>query len=438
MAIDFNTLFQTLNAANQGIAKEDPYLPLSSFADNFGSTIVKNAPALGTKDSLIAGLITGLTGGIFSGLGDEWQADKNKLASTTLLNDLRGQDTINDGLPPSVFSGIQNAGGLFRLQEKAAQQEELQQAAQKLVFSDPQKAQMLKRSGIDPYQLAGITPVQPSGTFGNEQGSPLGMDSQPQSLFPDVAGTESLNNKYNRYVQEAIAQGATYSAARQQAKDLTEADRKALNGSVDKAAEARKYADELQALADTAKAGAAGAGATGGLFGGLRNTASWLVAPFSEDQSRKQTATALLDSIAPQIVKMNRSPGAVSDYETKLYLGAGPSHYQLPETNQLLSDKIANVADLNRQYADFLDAYKAEKGTVFGADKLWQEYKHSYPTFISNQETGNIEINKDRPSWQEWLMQSKGGGSGGSAQNIPAGMVLLRNKKTGETKLVPQ
>lgn len=438
MAIDFNTLFQTLNAANQGIAQEDPYAPISSFADNFGSTIVKNAPSLGTKDSLIAGLITGLTGGIFSGLGDDWQAEKSKLASDTLLKDLSGQDTTNNGLPPSVFSGIRNAGGLFRLQEKAAQQEELQQSAQRLIFSDPQKAQMLARSGIDPYALAGIERSQPSGTFGNEQGSPLGMRSESQDLFPDMPGAESLKSEYTQAVNDAINRGATYASARQEAKDLTEAKRKALTGSVDKAAEARKYADELQAMADTAITGIAGAGATGGLFSGLRNTASWVASSFNDDQANKQTATRLLDSIAPQIVKMNRSPGAVSDYETKLYLGAGPNRSELPQTNQLLADKIANVADLNRQYADFLDAYKAEKGTVFGADKLWQQYKQSYPTFTNNQDTGDIQINKDRPSWQDWLMQRRGAGSGSGTQNIPAGMKLQRNKVTGETRLVPQ
>lgn len=414
MAIDFNTLFQTLNAANQGIAKEDPYLPISSFADNFGSTIVKNAPALGTKDSLIAGLITGLTGGIFSGLGDEWQAEKSKLASTTLLNDLQGKDTVNDGLPPSVFSGIQNAGGLFRLQEKAAQQEEQQEAARRLIFSDPQKAQMLARSGIDPYALAGIERSQPSGTFGNEQGSPLGMRSESQDLFPDMPGVESLKSEYTQAVNDAIARGATYASARQEAKDLTEAKRKALSGSVDKAAEARKYADQMQVLADTAKAGIDAAGDTGGLFGGVQNLASWVASPFSQDQRQKQVGNAILDSIGPEIVKMSRSPGAVSDYESKLYLGAGPNRSQLKETNILLADKIANIADLNRQYADFLDSYKNEKGTVSGADQLWQEYKKSYPIFKKTGES--LEINKDRPTWQDWLMERKRGGSSPSIQ----------------------
>ena len=181
-------------------------------------------------------------------------------------------------------------------------------------------------------------------------------------------------------------------AARQQ----VEGEIKANNKTFDEAKSAREYGNQLLSLANTAKAGMSQAGVTGN-FQTIRHAADYLLG--NED---KITGDQVLSSIAPEIVKMNRSPGAVSDFETKLYLGAGPSVYNTPETNAILAQKMEDLGKLNVEYADFLEAYReANSGSTMGASKKWQEYKTAFPIFKGD--TQNIQLNTDRPGWQEFF-----------------------------------
>ena len=136
----------------------------------------------------------------------------------------------------------------------------------------------------------------------------------------------------------------------------------------DEAKSARDYGQKMLDLVSTARAGMAQAGKTGN-FQSLRHAADYIPSPFSDEANKKLTGDAMLSSIAPQLVQMSRSPGAVSDYETQMYLGSGPNVNQTPETNAELAAKMEDLAKLNLDYADFLDTYREINGNTTGAQK---------------------------------------------------------------------
>lgn len=186
------------------------------------------------------------------------------------------------------------------------------------------------------------------------------------------------------------------------ARQQVEAEMKSNVKSFDEAKQAREYGQRLLDLASTARAGMEQAGQTG-RFNSVANLYENITGALGSEEGKKQsTGDAILDSIAPEIIKMSRSPGAVSDFESKMYLGAGPGTRQTPETNAIMVKKLEDLGRLNLEYGDFLDAYRDQNsGSTVGAAKKWKEYETAFPIFKRNAQ--NIELNSDRPSWQEFF-----------------------------------
>lgn len=82
-------------------------------------------------------------------------------------------------------------------------------------------------------------------------------------------------------------------------------------------------------------------------------------------------------------------------------IGAGPASDKTPEENKALIKGMEQRAQLDSDYADFLETYLNQKGTSIGADKLWNEYKKS-EAFPAG------KYNPDRASWQEYLGAKRG------------------------------
>ena len=128
-------------------------------------------------------------------------------------------------------------------------------------------------------------------------------------------------------------------------------------------------------ITSTARAGVDAAGMTGGALGGVIQTGSRLAAIFSPEQQAKQDAVKLLDSVKPDIVKIGRSPGAVTEKENQILIGAGPSSSNTPSENEKIIRKMEVIGDLEQEYADFVESYITQKGSAVGADALWIKYK---------------------------------------------------------------
>jgi len=188
-------------------------------------------------------------------------------------------------------------------------------------------------------------------------------------------------------------------AARQQ----VEAEMKANTKSFDEAKQAREYGQKLLDLANTAQAGMSQAGQTGSKIASLYEKGISTLVPWSTPEADSQaTGDAVINSIGPKIINMERSPGAVTEQENRIMLSTAPSTNNTPEQNAALIKKMSELGKINIDYADFLEAYRDQNsGSTVGAAKKWQEYKTAYPIFKEN--AGNIQFNSDRPSWQEYF-----------------------------------
>jgi len=419
----------------------DYYAPVAGVGGAMQQHILTNRDNYSTTENLLGSLLTGLFTGGATSLSQGYQADQKKDYNSAIISALSGNTENTTGLDSKLFSTATDNAKLFNVSRALKAQE-----AEATFAGEIKKAQILE--GIkseaeinkelikNPSLIKRLQALQ-----GGIEPEPIATELTTTNRFPGEG--PSLQDKYKAVIQEQIDNGVPGSAAVQAANALTAADRAALKGSVDKADEARKRASSLSELAATAEAGIEGAGKTGGFGGGARDFLSSIYATVNPEEQQQRTSQGLLDSTKPELVKMMRSPGAVSDYETKMYLGAGPNSTNTPELNSELVGKMKNIAALESNYADFLETYREERGTTVGADSLWQKYKAANPLFVKDQ-AGNIDLNPIIKPWQEFDFNSAGNAPTANTQSteqtpqIPAGMKLQRNSKTGETRVVPQ
>lgn len=251
-------------------------------------------------------------------------------------------------------------------------------------------------------------------------------DAGPLSSL--VKGGKSYLQKFKETQNDLIQSGTPKAQAAIEARNVLAAEQKANMGSFDAAKEARKQGQDLLDLSITAKTGIERAGETGS-FPGVRNALDYVASEFgSTDSEQKLVGNTLLKSIAPEIVKAGRSPGAVSDRETRMLIESGPSVNNKPEANKILAQKMEDLGKLNLDYADFLETYRdLNNGSTLGADRKWSEYRQAVPLIMGDGK--DAAVNKARMPWQEFFAQQGGGGQQ---------MKMQRNKKTGEVRWVPK
>jgi hypothetical protein len=238
--------------------------------------------------------------------------------------------------------------------------------------------------------ISALTPDS-SSVFAGTEGKPL----------TDIGATQA---KRDALISRGITMGMTPGQAADYAEKALKPDTAFLKDAQKKIEASRQRGTSLEEIAATARAGMEGAGMTGGLLAGPRELASKALSVVSPTEQEKRDYQTILDSIRPQVVKMMRSPGAVSDFETKLLMGAGPSSTNTPSENARLIANMESVAQLEQDYADFLEQYVQGKGTATGADALWRQYK-------SEQVFPAGTYNPQRQDWQSWLAENAGTGA---------------------------
>jgi hypothetical protein len=310
---------------------------------------------------------------------------------TTFLQGLQQQD-----VPANVMGRLTEISPILMQQELAAQAE---QAAADRKFKNELTIAGVKEGLLTPedYQtMIGVTPkARPVDT---SIGRPI-----EQKLFEG----ETLDEKRNKYIEQGKRMGMTANKASDDADRRLTVEKQSNKAVEAKIQNAREKAAIVSNLAAIATEGVAGAGSTGGpaLYAGGRELASSLYqyAPTEggRAEAQQRASTRVLDSIRPEIVKAGRSPGAVTDFENKLLIGAGPSSDKTPEENKALIKGMETRAQLDSEYADFLETYLNQKGTSIGADKLWNEYK-------KNEVFTGGTYNPDRSSWVEYLGAKRG------------------------------
>jgi hypothetical protein len=237
-------------------------------------------------------------------------------------------------------------------------------------------------------------------TSGGSAGT-VGAEAAP------MPGATEMQSKRDALIARGIAMGMTPNAALEYAEKNTKFETKATGTAGQKIEKSRERGVNLEEIAATARAGMEGAGMTGGILAGPRQLASRLAAVVSPSEQEKQDFQKVLDSVKPRIVQILRSPGAVTEMENKLLIGAGPSSNNTPTENARIIAGMETIAQLEQDYADFLEAFVTQKGSSIGADTAWRQYK-------SEQVFPAGTFNPQRQDWQSWMAE-KGDMAGVSA-----------------------
>lgn len=229
-------------------------------------------------------------------------------------------------------------------------------------------------------------------------GALSGESAETAMSLPSMTGATALQEKRDALIGRGISLGMTPGQAADYAEKNLKVDTKATEAAQKRIDAARERANKLEQVASTARAGLEGAGMTGGALGGIREMASQAYAVVSPAEQEQRDYQKMLDSVRPQVVQMLRSPGAVSDFETKLLMGAGPSSVNTPTENARLVQGMETISQLEADYADFVESYVGQKGTSVGADALWRQYK-------SEQVFPAGTYNPQRVDWASWLAE---------------------------------
>jgi hypothetical protein len=216
-----------------------------------------------------------------------------------------------------------------------------------------------------------------------------------------LLGATDMQAKRDALIARGITLGMTPGQAAEYAEKNLRPDTAATKEAQKKIETSRSRGVNLEEIAATARAGMEGAGMTGGILGGPRQLASRMAAVVSPGQQEKQDFQTILDSVRPRMVQMLRSPGAVSDFETKLLMGAGPSSTNTPTENARLIAGMETIGKIEQDYADFLESYVQSKGSSVGADAIWRQYKSEqvFPAGV---------YNPQRQDWSSWMAENAG------------------------------
>lgn len=385
--------------------------------DAFSRTAAENSiynqiagPLLSTKfntstwsptETLGVSLGQSFLGGLLGNLGRQDVAKQYETAASVLPDLYRNPSAVS--LPEGVDSEAFGALKLAALRDNAKRERQLQDSVIANVFTKDPRLSVLAPDTANKIGLG-------------ELGAALSRPSEPTSPVERIASSpgvlsgladptkESTVEKFKRITGELIDAGVPKEQAAVTAREQIAGEVKANASSFDAAKVARETANTIRGVADTAEAGISQLGQTGGFTQGNR-AYDWIASNLgSEDANKRRTGRELLESIKPDIIKMSRTAGAgaMSDIEMKNYLSAGPSEDKSTETNYALIQKMKNVASINEDYADFIEAYKAANdGSIAGADKKWNDYKRTFPMF--DKSGSEFVLNTNRPKWQDYF-----------------------------------
>lgn len=341
-------------------------------------------------------LAQSLAGGLTSGYGKK-QAESDLVENLNALgNTYSKQQAGQYGTQPQEFNyqnPIEAKAALYYIRE----QDKLKQGVlPEILKQNPRLAQQFYQQNF-----SGMGGASGAGAFSE---SPSYGGQQSPSLFGN--NVKSIDQNIEDFAQELIGQGVTPNAAYERAAQrykslLTQDDR-----SVKKVEELTKKTQDVDAMLASAQSYIQNAGDTGGIGGigaGIQNIGSALFQP------EKNIATKNMDALGAQFMAMNRvaGTGSVSDFEAKQYLRAGVSSANEPETNREIIRKMGYLNELDKQYADFLETYKGDKGTLEGADSIWRKYVQGNPALVKDS-AGNLVENSKRPDWKTWIQGTKG------------------------------
>jgi hypothetical protein len=185
-------------------------------------------------------------------------------------------------------------------------------------------------------------------------------------------------------------------------------------------AKAEDRASGLTILAETAQEALDTADDFGPISGRISKAYATVGSLVSDTQEKELTAYQILETIKPDIVKLYRAKGsgALSDFESKALMGAGPQNTYTREANQFIINKLKAMAQLEEQYQSYLHWYRNTYGSVRGARTHWTKYKKDSGLLKPTKDDASgatLLINPNAPTWETWASGYFGGGGSTAA-----------------------
>lgn len=185
--MDYNNLYQILSQVNDENEAASPYTPFNSAMGQIGTAAIQLGAKEGDyKTGILGALLSGILGGAGQSLSNSWVEDKNAQATDLLDQAITGKTLQRpDGMTPSVFSKVQNAGSIWKDQQEQAQQQAEQELQSKIV------GKALEKAIENPYQAERYLQTA-NKLLGGQTTEPLTREN----IDPEAARYESLLQKY--------------------------------------------------------------------------------------------------------------------------------------------------------------------------------------------------------------------------------------------------
>lgn len=394
-------------ATQQLIAAENPYYTGRDTADQIGSlalqTAARNPNAKVGETALWAGL-SGLASGLFGGAGDNYQNTLTDRYNNAALG-------LSDGknLPPALFGSANRQKQLFGTLQ-ALEQRKIDQALEldRAKTSNSLKADLLKLAAQNPRLASHIDALIQQKAPGDASApapepETIAKAPEKRTLFdndiPSVQDKIDARTQQLLELDPKLTPNAALETARFELKGELAADSAAMK-QLDEISAKVRQTDELIDRAESYVNQAGDTGGIGGYGGGLQQTAKAIGGLFSSDLANERQAGQKLGTLGAEFIAAARIPGSgtVSDFESKLYERAGVSAGNEPEVNREIIRSMKNIAQKNKEYLDYMNVYREEKGTLRGANEYWQK------KYLDKVKDIPLEA---RPNWQDVLFKSK-------------------------------
>lgn len=388
---NFGSPNNEMSLFNSNVAANDPW--------RTASTAISAAP-FNTKtwtpnQSIATNVGKAFLGSILGGIAQDREAEQTAKVNNVMRDLYR--DPLSVDAPEGVDKNAFNALKASMTKNAFVRQQEQEDLANKIKGSIAQEL-FSKRPDLA-MEALGIKDTSSNSSSIDPLRTTAPVDPLTKALSSGGLTPAEKIQQYANYFSKTMPATQAGAAAREQ----VESELKMNKDSIDHAKNAREYGQKLLDLGNTSEAALSQIGSTGG-WEGLKSARDFLEANVLGDQQAqtRRVGRDLLGSVAPEFIKMNRSPGAVSDFESKALMRTGPNTANTPEANQLIVDKLKDLGQLNMDYADFLDAYgKANSGSTKGADEKWAKYRKDFPLVVGSGDS--VSINKDRPGWQDYF-----------------------------------
>ena len=421
---DYSLLAQALQDEDQRARASNPWATAGQIM-----TSTKLGQARNPWEGIATALAQGLLGGGMTGFGmGQIQNEKADFSR-------RWANASTQADPVAAFSQDERLAPYAQEMQLSQQmrQEDLQDSTYKTI------ADALAKDAAatgDPSKLAALK-------NGKIDWNVLQQAQQPQQPGLGFTG-DPIANKVSQYAQMLKRENprAPLGSIMETARMMARPDMSAQDRYLKEVEAERESAANLLSLGGTVDSAMKTLGDSTGFGAGIGYQARRMTGMSPE----KVQAYESIAGVFPEVVKSKRWPGAMSNMEINSLKTSGPSTANAPETNQFYADLYKGLGNISMQYADYLEQAINQGMTPAQARAAWAKAKADVPLLTNDPTTGAMTIN---PQASTIFQRLTGGaatadpGAAGSVgaqatQDIPAGMKLQRNPKTGETRIVPQ